>query len=466
MRFDDAAADFFVACQAFYNVKAAAAADIGDDTAAARWGTAPWHLAVLSGLGLAFDILVGQRDGALPVTGQSVPVPPLYVERARALLEVLRGMQTAWQSTADADGLEPMKLKPPSKRFASEIDPCWRMPAGLAEFPATQPGAPKPVFVAEVPRAPKRLRSTAAGAGASEDDVGASAGEPRADAAPGASLTSLFSSQDASVAASVDAAKDPAEGISMEAGYGPNGESAQVSWEFGELWLSDREIMRKTVLRGKAVVYATEMVNTIRRSKETKEPAGVKKPRCRVAFPKVVWEEVMVAGFHRYPVGKLLARGTRGARVQFTAPPTSSRAEIVAYHNNLVDLCRVGARRFGDLLATSAAKDAAAAPAPAALAPALGAADDLAALAGDGAESAPAPAVPAPAASAADDLAAAAGGGAAPSAPAPAAPAPAASAADDLAAAAGGGAAPSAGGRAASAGAAPSAGGRAASAEA
>ena len=226
--------------------------------------------------------------------------------------------------------------------------------------------------------------------------------------------------------------------------------------------------MRKTVLRGKAVVYATEMVNNIRRSKETKEPAGVKKPRCRAAFPKVVWEEVMVAGFHRYPVGKLLARGTRGARVQFTAPPTSSRVEIVAYHNNLVDLCQVGARRFGDLLATSAAKDAAAAPAPAALAPALGAADDLAALAGDGAESAPAPAVPAPAASAADDLAAAAGGGAAPSAPAPAAPAPAASAADDLAAAAGGGAAPAAPAPATSAAydLAAAAGGRAASAEA
>ena len=65
-------------------------------------------------------------------TGQSVPVPPLYVERARALLEVLHGMQTAWQSTADADGLEPMKLKPPSKRFADSAACCNHPPPRAA----------------------------------------------------------------------------------------------------------------------------------------------------------------------------------------------------------------------------------------------------------------------------------------------------------------------------------------------
>jgi hypothetical protein len=41
----------------------------------------------------------------------------------------------------------------------------------------------------------------------------------------------------------------------MNIGYGPGGQTAQVS-HAGDLWASDREIMQKTVLKGKAKVTA------------------------------------------------------------------------------------------------------------------------------------------------------------------------------------------------------------------
>ena len=125
--------------------------------------------------------------------------------------------------------------------------------------------------------------------------------------------------------------------------------------------------------RGKPVVTAQEMIGLIRKKLDGSN--GKKK---NVAFPKRVWEEVMAEGFKQYPVGKLLERGTPRSRVQFTAPPRGSRHEMVVYHNMLVDLCQVGARRFGDLLGEYAAKHHADESANPAEGTAVGSHDDVA----------------------------------------------------------------------------------------
>eukprot|EP00969_Alexandrium_andersonii_P178063 7873595-Alexandrium_andersonii.AAC.1 len=62
--------------------------------------------------------------------------------------------------------------------------------------------------------------------------------------------------------------------------------------------------MQRTVLNGKAKVTVNEMCGKIRR----KDAAG-KRP----GVPKDAFEEVMVAGFAQYPIGKLVDRGKPSA---------------------------------------------------------------------------------------------------------------------------------------------------------
>jgi hypothetical protein len=139
------------------------------------------------------------------------------------------------------------------------------------------------------------------------------------------------------------------QGVAMGVGYGPNGETVQVS-NAACPWGTDREIMKKTVLRGKSKVSAKEVCDAIRSS--VPNPQDTSKKR-KVALPRRAWEEVMTAGFAKYPVGKLVNAGAADAHVQFAAPPAqdATRAAKVRYHNMLVDLCQVSLRQFTTLLA-------------------------------------------------------------------------------------------------------------------
>ena len=66
----------------------------------------------------------------------------------------------------------------------------------------------------------------------------------------------------------------------------------------------------------------------------------------------------MQAGLSAYPVGKLVGAGTPDSKVVFFEPPRAenSRSTLVRYHNLLVDLCQITARRFSTLLAETAQK--------------------------------------------------------------------------------------------------------------
>ena len=95
-------------------------------------------------------------------------------------------------------------------------------------------------------------------------------------------------------------AKTVAEGVPIHVGYGPGGQSAQVSWDQELLWLSDRELMQRTILKGKLVVLARGICQNIRRKAGNKGQI----------FPQKAWEEVMKAGFASLPHGKLVDKST------------------------------------------------------------------------------------------------------------------------------------------------------------
>lgn len=203
------------------------------------------------------------------------------------------------------------------------------VPQGMQQFPATQLGMPR----AETPAAKRPRR---AGAESSPSDA-----------------------EDVVAAPSRVQIKRVSDGICFNLGYGPGGVTAQVSWTEVDLFKSDREIMQKTVLRGKPVVKYSEICDLLRR-----DVPGVANPakKTKQGFPKRVWEDVMHAGLALYPIGILKDAGSAKSRVEFYEPPTetSGEARLAIYHNMLVDLCRVGGRQFRQLLAIHAQERASA----------------------------------------------------------------------------------------------------------
>lgn len=97
LSFSPLAAERFHSAQVLYNVKCAKASDAGDDAEAASWGAAPWHLGILSGLLVAFDIFLGAAEGApqppscTKRSATEISMSPEYIDRARSLLDLLQG---------------------------------------------------------------------------------------------------------------------------------------------------------------------------------------------------------------------------------------------------------------------------------------------------------------------------------------------------------------------------------------
>lgn len=133
------------------------------------------------------------------------------------------------------------------------------------------------------------------------------------------------------------------DGIPLTEGYGDGGQSVQDVHLF-----TDRDVMRRTILRGDAVVLKEHMVDVLKKAKP-----GEKR---RQTIGSRNWEAVMRAGLAKFPVGKLLDAGTSNSRVVFAAPPLHNPLAKVVYHNLLVDLCQVSLRRFTTELTTKQAQ--------------------------------------------------------------------------------------------------------------
>ena len=128
------------------------------------------------------------------------------------------------------------------------------------------------------------------------------------------------------------------QGVGQSIGFGPEGASAQVPKSF----LSDREIFRRTVLRGKAQVSLSDL--SLR--KVEKQDDGRSRKR---SVTKEQWEEVMSAGFQRYPVGKLESKGTAKSCVTFSTIPDDEPSRL-QFHDWLVQACEVSVRLWVDAL--------------------------------------------------------------------------------------------------------------------
>lgn len=124
----------------------------------------------------------------------------------------------------------------------------------------------------------------------------------------------------------------------MAKGYNDAGLSVQLPAS----WMSDRDIFRRTVLRGKVEVTYGDL--SLRKT-ETLDDGKKKK----VAVSKDTWEQVVKAALALYPIGKLEAAGTSKSKLVFSQVPTQN-AKRVAFHNMLVDSCQVSVRQWCESL--------------------------------------------------------------------------------------------------------------------
>ena len=216
-----------------------------------------------------------------------------HVLRAWKLLQILHIMRDYWSKTEE-DGAKGIVLPPASADLQSRVPEHIKCPQsqGLDHFPATQRFEPKP----EIP---------------SEDE---------ATPTPKECLTGK----------AFDAA--------MAKGYNDAGLSVQLPAS----WMSDRDIFRRTVLRGKMEVTYGDL--SLRKT-ETLDDGKKKK----VAVSKDTWEQVVKAALALYPIGKLEAAGTSKSKLVFSQVPTQN-AKRVAFHNMLVDSCQVSVRQWCDSL--------------------------------------------------------------------------------------------------------------------
>ena len=345
---DEGAKQKLTSVTTLYNVKAAMASDRGNDADAATWGISPWKMGVIAGLLVPLDVFLGNPN-TLGSDNRDEPilVSLNYFDRARKWLDVLNAVASPWRAPPVANS-EGAPRGPLPAALQAALAPRYRGARDMAEFPATQPSkrrrAVGPLAAAVQPRAPL--------GGSMDSGIGSQDGATSAMPPPsGADVNDAMGDvgagdiPDFDIPATAPENPEPKnvqDGVAMTYGYGPEGASAQISYEDGgDYFLPDRDIMQRTVLRGKPVVTVAEMSGLIRKK------VGNKKP----GVPKKVFEEVMEAGFAKYPLGKLLEKGTKNSRVVFCAPPTSGRDAITHYHNMLVDLCQVSLRQFTSLLA-------------------------------------------------------------------------------------------------------------------
>eukprot|EP00971_Amphidinium_carterae_P328832 6460908-Amphidinium_carterae.1 len=246
LRMDARARANFLAQQAHYNIRANAAAQVHNDELATRNSMAPWHLGVLAALMHLFDIFVDVKPSEVEESGPTEVIRTNHIERAKILLSLLHDLCASWTAESmKSDGAEAMKLLPAPAEFQCVPAPHHELPPNMAAFPATQAEVPKPALP-----------------GPNEEE------QPGAkDVATGEALASFL--------------KD---------GFGPGGTQVQSSW------LSDRQIVRRTILRGKAQVTFKDM--SLRRLVTRKQEGDAEAEKGKKAsVSKEDWENVLEEAF-------------------------------------------------------------------------------------------------------------------------------------------------------------------------
>ena len=125
--------------------------------------------------------------------------------------------------------------------------------------------------------------------------------------------------------------------------------------DYGPAILSDREVMKKTVLRGTAEVYGVDVCDTtaVRYADE-----GDNKKKRRRSLRLAHWEAVMRAGLEQYrvgefcPIGSLKDRPTQSF-IKLALPPANDEQSTRLFHNRLMMLCQVSYHALAEKILTA-----------------------------------------------------------------------------------------------------------------
>ena len=135
---------------------------------------------------------------------------------------------------------------------------------------------------------------------------------------------------------------EDAEVPSISVGYGPDGEQVQDS-----MW-KDREIAKRTLMRGEAEIFAKDVCGNIRCWKKDKGSGGPK----QVSLQRQQWKDVMMTALDKYRVGFFVpdpnpGASSKGDSVKLCLPNSANKFDVTQYHNRLISMCGLS---YADLM--------------------------------------------------------------------------------------------------------------------
>ena len=138
-------------------------------------------------------------------------------------------------------------------------------------------------------------------------------------------------------ASAADKPLTPKEVRSTDHGYGTAGKSVQQTLHAKHL--TDRYIMKQTLLEGKPRIGSREVCSRLRSGN-----AGGKK-----ALPREAWLQVMRAALIQCPIARL-DEAVEGKPAVVIKPIPSEEASKIRYHNALMTLCGMTLRELSDAM--------------------------------------------------------------------------------------------------------------------
>ena len=337
-----------------FNAECAVRRDEGDVEEAARLGAAPWHLAMLSSALLVLEIAVGEHDDTDDFLKRALAVQEAHVVRGFDLIRLCHAVRRAWQEEAPGIAEEAGALATQALDLASRSQLAAMPPSSVARGPFRewQPTQPSP-------REPSAL-DPLSGALADASGVVGTEGEAGEQGAAGANAANVAAEAAPTPTLKLLKPGDP-EVPGMDVGYGEGGAQVQRA-DMGTVIKKDREVMKKTLLRGEARVFGPDVCDSISISVPA-ENSGQK--RARKALCRGHWEAVMKAGLEKYRVGTFVhhsdseVQDRRGqSYVDLEVPPQNNPEAAAEFHNRLMQLCQLGLATYMDSASKRAEKTA------------------------------------------------------------------------------------------------------------
>ena len=124
---------------------------------------------------------------------------------------------------------------------------------------------------------------------------------------------------------------------------------------FGEVVMSDRDLMKKTLLRGEAVIFGKRVLDSTgkKRSVEGQLTNAGRPQYSKVSFEYAHWKAVMEAGLQQHRVGRFssgegCAEQPGQARIYVDLPPANDPQLVQEFHNRLMMLCQLPYGKLAD----------------------------------------------------------------------------------------------------------------------